>query len=444
MTSQHMQIDLPAPRQGLRSTIKKPRYMHYNRLITLIFLVNAAALGYGFTQSWWTGGGIALQVLADLTLFNLGLAILARQQYVINCLFWLFTRAPTSWPLAIRWTLGKVYHYGGLHKGGALAGTLWFIIFAGSASYQFQQNLPGISAQSLGLIYGLLVLLVLIVVMAQKTVRARYHDAFERTHRFGGWLSLALFWGLTLSFIDDQRGAQSFSDALTGATSFWILCLLTASIILPWLRLRRVPVQVETPSNHVAVATFDHGVTPFAGSSTAISLNPLMEWHHFANAPSPHKDGFRLVISRAGDWTGNFIEQKPSHVWVKGIPQAGVAYIEVLFKKVVYVATGSGIGPVLPHLLAQDVPIHLIWSTREPRKTYGDALVDEILEAQPDAHIWDTDANGKPDLVRLAYQACQEHGAEAVICISNEKLTWQVVYGMESRGIPAYGAIWDS
>ncbi|WP_315981640.1 hypothetical protein [Aliamphritea spongicola] len=307
--------------------------MHYNRLITLIFLINAAALGYGFTQSWWTGGGVALQVLADLTLFNLGLAILARQQYVINFLFWLFTRAPTSWPLAIRWTLGKVYHYGGLHKGGALAGTLWFIIFAGSASYQFHQNLPGISAQSLGLIYGLLVLLVLIVVMAQKNIRARYHDAFERTHRFGGWLSLALFWGLTLSFIDDQRGAQSFSDALTGATSFWILCLLTASIILPWLRLRRVPVQVETPSNHVAVATFDHGVTPFAGSSTAISLNPLMEWHHFANAPSPDKDGFRLVISRAGDWTGNFIEQKPSHVWVKGIPQAGVAYIEVLFKR---------------------------------------------------------------------------------------------------------------
>ena len=34
--------------------------------------------------------------------------------------------------------------------------------------------------------------------------------------------------------------------------------------------------------------------------------------------------------------------------------------------------------------------------------------------------------------------------AEAVIVIANKKLTWQVVYGMESRGIPAYGAIWDS
>ena len=38
----------------------------------------------------------------------------------------------------------------------------------------------------------------------------------------------------------------------------------------------------------------------------------------------------------------------------------------------------------------------------------------------------------------------KEFDAEAVIVISNKKLTWQVVYGLESRGIPAYGAIWDS
>ena len=47
-------------------------------------------------------------------------------------------------------------------------------------------------------------------------------------------------------------------------------------------------------------------------------------------------------------------------------------------------------------------------------------------------------------MVRLAYAAYRDFGAEAVICISNKKLTWQVVHGLESRGIPAYGAIWDS
>ena len=106
-------------------------------------------------------------------------------------------------------------------------------------------------------------------------------------------------------------------------------------------------------------------------------------------------------------------------------------------------ATGSGVGPCVPHLLSGKVPSKLVWSTRNPRKTYGN-LVDEILSVQPDAVIWDTDNNGRPDLVKLAYQAYNDFDAEAVIVISNKKLTWQVVYGMESRGIPAYGAIWDS
>nr|WP_232312807.1 hypothetical protein [Enterovibrio coralii] len=219
---------------------------------------------------------------------------------------------------------------------------------------------------------------------------------------------------------------------------------MTFSILLPWLRLRRVPVEIKTPSNHVALLKFNYGVTPFAGSSMAISRSPLMEWHHFANVPSPTEPGYRLTVSRAGDWTGRLIDDKPSHLWVKGIPTAGVANIEVLFKRVVYIATGSGIGPCIPHLLAKKLPMLLVWSTRDPRKTYGDELVDEILEAQPDALIWDTDKDGKPDMVQLAYAAYKAFDAEAVICISNQKLTRQVVYGMESRGIPAFGAIWDS
>ncbi|MGI9611671.1 MAG: hypothetical protein ACR2QO_02090, partial [Acidimicrobiales bacterium] len=188
----------------------------------------------------------------------------------------------------------------------------------------------------------------------------------------------------------------------------------------------------------------DHGVTPFAGSSTAVSRDPLREWHSFANVPSPGQEGFRLTISRAGDWTGDFIDDLPEKVWVKGIPTAGVGNIDKIFKRVVWVATGSGIGPTLPHLLAQEVPAHLVWSTRSPRATYGDELVDEIEAVQPDAIIWDTVEHGKPDMVKLAYLAYREFDAEAVIVIANQALTRLVIEGMERRGIPAYGAIWDS
>lgn len=441
------QIDVKLPRKQslLRRIGRHPSLMHYNRLIGLVVLVNLAFLIYGVTRGeWWTSSEIDLGVISGLALANLSLAILIRQHYVVNLLFRIATSAPTSWPLSIRWSLGKVYHFGGLHVGGALAGTLWHAAFVGSLAFYLANGLPGVSVGMVVVASALLAVLLMINTVALPPIRARHHNSFELTLRFGGWTALLLFWIQTVVFASDQQGAASLGSVLLSSPAFWMLILLTTSIILPWLRLRKVPVEVETPSSHVALTRFNYGVTPFVGSSTTISRSPLLEWHAFANIPAPDEEGFRLAISRAGDWTGDFVDDVPSHVWVKAIPTAGVGNIDRLFKRVVWVATGSGIGPVLPHLLAKKVPAHVVWSTRSPRSTYGDAFVDEILEAEPKATIWDTTEHGRPDLVKLAYEAYTSFDAEAVICISNKKLTWQVVYGMESLGIPAYGAIWDS
>ena len=428
------------PQQPLLRRMWKHRYlMHYHRLIALVVIVNLVLLGYGLRQwQWWTAESINLTALSNLVVVNIGLAILIRQQYVINLLFKVATSVPTSWPLRLRAMMGKVYHFGGIHVGGAIVGTLWFGAFVGSLIVSWVNGLPGVSLVTMIVTGILLVLLLAIIALSMPQFRAKYHDQFELMHRFGGWTALLLFWVQTVLFINDQGGS------LLAAPGFWVLLVVTFSVALPWMRLKKVPVQIERPSSHVALVRFNHGVTPFAGSSTAVSRSPLTEWHSFANVPAPGQDGFRLTISRAGDWTGQLIDDMPSHVWVKGIPTAGVGNIDKLFKRVVWIATGSGIGPTLPHLLAHTAPARLVWSTRTPRKTYGDALVDEILESEPNALIWDTNENGRPDLVQLAYDAVQEFDAEAVIVISNKKLTWQVVYGMESRGIPAYGAIWDS
>ena len=442
--AQNVATTLP-PTHWFRRLTAHPKLMHYNRLIALVVIANVLYLRFGVAQgSWWPTTGFEPQTLSNLVLVNIALAIVVRQQYVINFFFWLATRAPVHWPLPIRWTLGKVYHFGGLHVGGSVVGTIWFAVFVGVLTQQWTQGVGNISASLVIVTYVILALLLVIVLMALPAFRARYHDSFEVSHRFGGWAALLLFWAQTLIFANDQRGELTVINALLTSPGFWVLLLVTVSILLPWLRLKKVSVQIERPSSHVALARFNHGVTPMAGSSTAVSRNPLMEWHSFANVPAPGEDGFRLTISRAGDWTGQFIDDMPEKVWVKGVPTAGVANIEVLFKRVIYVATGSGIGPCLPHLLAKDVPARLVWSTRSARETYGDNLVEEILAVQPDAVIWDTNEKGRPDLVQLAYEAYRDFEAEAVICISNKKLTWQVVYGLESRGIPAYGAIWDS
>jgi hypothetical protein len=416
-TSLDRSVGLPPLQKAPRRLFKHPRLMHHNRLAALVVLVNLAVL-YG-------GWPLSTPTLGHAALANLALAVLVRQQYVINALFKLATWPPTSWPLRVRWTLGKVYHFGGLHVGGALAGAAWFLALA--VAVTTEGGNPPLTAVG----WALVALLGVIVATALPPFRSRHHDLFERIHRFGGWTALALFWTHTLL-------------SGPGPVPLAVLTVVTFSVALPWLRLRKVDVRLERPSPHVVLARFDHGETPFAGSSTAISRSPLTEWHSFANVPSPGEPGFRLTISRAGDWTGSFIDDLPSRVWVKGITTAGVASIETLFTKVVYVATGSGIGPCLPHLLAAEVPSRLVWATRDPRTTYGDALVDEILAVQPHALVWDTSRHGKPDMVRLAYEAYRDFGAEAVICISNKKLTWQVVHGLERRGIPAYGAIWDS
>jgi predicted ferric reductase len=331
---------------------------------------------------------------------------------------------------------------GGLHVGAAVSGTVWYLAFVVLLMYQASQGDRTVSTANIVVSCALVTLFVAMVAMALPPIRARAHDVFEVTHRFCGWAALVLVWVNTTLFVSTHRNGGSVATALLSAPTMWLLVLTTASSALPWLRLRTV----ERPSSHVALVTMDHGVTPFIGSVRAISRNPLLGWHAFANVPAPGRfpGKYRMIISRAGDWTRSFIDEPPSHVWVRGIPTAGMANVRKIFTKVLYVATGSGIGPMLGHLLVNEVEAHLLWVTRSPRKTYGAALVDEILSTLPDTTIWNTDERGKPDMVKLAYALYVACGAEAVICVANKAVTWQVVHGLERIGIPAFGPIWDS
>ena len=89
-------------------------------------------------------------------------------------------------------------------------------------------------------------------------------------------------------------------------------------------------------------------------------------------------------------------------------------------------------------------------------------MLDIIYHADERAIIWDTRSEGRPDLVAMAGKVWGEGRegvwgekmtggrgkgkgrCEAVVVISNHKVTEKVVYGLESRGIAAYGAIFDS
>jgi hypothetical protein len=416
-----------------RRLIKHPRLMPYHRLILAVVAINLGVLWFHLDRGdWLIDDGSALSALAALMLVNFTAAVLIRQQNILNVLFGLAGRGSRSWPLWIRWSISKVHHVGGIHVGGALAGTAWLCAFTCVATVANARRPASVSVTTLVLCYCLVGLTVLVVVCATPPVRSRAHNLFENSHRFGGWTAIGLFWALTLHL--DAPGWQ-----------VCLLAILTASVASPWLRLRRVPVTVERPSSHAAIVRFDHGITPAFASAVGISRSPLREWHAFATVTTPGRSGFRLLISRAGDWTGRFIDDPPTHVWVRGTPtSAPMAKVALLYERVVYVVTGSGIGPCLGQILAARVPARLVWSTRDPRATYGDDLVDEVEAAQPDAVIWDTTQRGKPDLVELARQACRDFDAEAVFVVSNKATTFRLVHALERLGIPAFGPIWDS
>ncbi|WP_277210432.1 hypothetical protein [Isoptericola croceus] len=417
---------LPEPTSWWRAAWASSVLMPYHRLAVVALVANVAVAVAAIA-----GPGVGPELALGSAVVNLTVAALLRQQHVVNVLFRLATAAPTSWPLSVRRALGKVYHFGGLHVGANLAATAWF-----GAYCVLVLRAPGsVPPVQVAATIGIVAVALGILAFTPPRVRARHHDLFEVSHRFGGWLLLGLLW------------VHTVAGSVAGTTPLWAAVALgavTLSVAWPWLRLRRVPVDVTKPSDHVLVLGFDHGVTPFAGSSTTVARRPLGQWHSFANIASPGRSGFRLTVSRAGDWTGDLVDRPPQHLWVRGVPTAGVGNIDQLFSKVVWVATGSGIGPCLPHLLARTAPARLVWATRSPARTYGDALVEEIRTAQPDAVVWDTRAHGKPDLAALAWAVARDCGAEAVICISNKPTTWDVVSRLEARGMPAYGAIWDS
>lgn len=193
-----------------------------------------------------------------------------------------------------------------------------------------------------------------------------------------------LVWINTLLFVNADRGAQTLSSALLHEPSFWLVVLSAVMAVWPWLLLRRVSMTYERPSSHAVVLRLDHGPVPAVGTTRPISRHPFVGWHHFANVPAaPGDSGYRMLVSRAGDWTAEMIDEPPTHVWVRGIPAVGVANVRRLFTKVVIIVTGSGIGPVLGHLLDTTVPSRLVWVTKNPRRTYGDSFVDESRPPNP-------------------------------------------------------------
>ncbi|OQD86512.1 hypothetical protein PENANT_c007G00230 [Penicillium antarcticum] len=289
-------------------------------------------------------------------------------------------------------------------------------------------------------------MLVGMVISACPTLRKLYHDSFEAVHRLFGWSVLILVWvQVMLTVRDNKPSHQSLGQTVVCSSELWLLIIITTSIATSWTLLKKVPVDSEILSDHALRLHFQY-TSAIRGSFIRLSERPLLEWHSFATIPiaknEDQKRGCSVIVSRAGDWTSRQISKPPTRIWVRGIPTMGVMRVASLFRSIVLIGTGSGIGPLLGHIPPSR--IRLIWSTPNPLKSFGQSIMDSVYKADPEAVIWNTRENGRPNLVDIASRAMQEIDAEALVIISNETVTRLVVGAMERKGVPAFGAIWDS
>lgn len=435
--------------QGHKSLIQSPSvgfFTTYRSLFSLIFITNLVTL---IGLSIKNNGLPSQNDVGTASSVNLTIALLFRQEDFINLCYEIICSTPHSFPLSIRRRLAKLFHYGGIHSGAGTASCLWFFLYLGLITRDWIQNRSNSNFVNFVLCYVVALMFITILVVAHPRFRRLLHDYFEAGHRFSGWISLITFW-IYMGLAGHENATAEgipLGTYFAQSPNFWCFIISTSVVLLSWSRLRPREVYPEFLSDRVIRLHFKHkNIRPFYGHR--FSTSPLFEWHGFATIPDRDEhgkpQGFSIIVSKAGDWTSSVIANPPKRLWTRGYPTHDLLTTSRLFDRVVVVATGSGIAPCLSMFQAN---IHasrrIIWSTPDPEKTYGPKIMSAVLEADPDAVVWDTRVLGRPDMVALTYDLVVQSKAEAVYIVSNAKVSKDVVYAMETRGIPAYGPIFD-
>lgn len=431
-------------------------------------MANIAALIYVIVLAVRQDGASLYNDSLTAASINLVVAVIGRQEHVINGLFLLSSSLPHSSPLWLRHRLAKVYNYGGLHSGCGVAAACWYLSFTILFSISTFEDHGRKIVKAIVLIvltYSALLIIAVILVFAYPSVRARRHDQFEATHRFAGWTVV----GLIVASIHVQTSKVSedshidYGGLLIKTPAFWCTNIIICCLAYPWLRLRKRHVRAEKLSDHAARLYFDYA-TLDPCLSVRLSFNSLIQNHSFAAIPNVEETiptegnrvpttvtkngkGFSVMVSNAGDWTSDVIQNLPTRIWVRGVPVYGVPRVAVMFRRVLFVATGSGIGPCMSFFQGYlNADVRILWRTRDPVTTYGQEIVDAVTRADPHATIVNTSVEDphRPSLMLSALEIFQREDCEVVIVISNKMVTENMTYYFESRGLPIFSPIFDS
>lgn len=429
---------------GRRPRFYLPWLNAYRGLMAVVIIVNLSVLVPCIIFKW------TVQAPLTATAANILAAVLLRQGDVINATFTLVAKVPVTIPLSIRKLLGDLHHFGGVHIGCAISALLWYLTFVVLDTFR-DLDLRVHGSMTIWLYIDIitawlfLLAILAICITALPHCRVHFHNTFEHTHRFGGWTALIVLWV--------HAGIATLTSSNTSPLYFqpaiWMLAATTCLIILPWLRIRRVPITAVKLSAHSIQITYPF--TDMAYTSTMrFSTSPLKEWHGFASIPASSTTS-TIIIAAAGDWTKSIIANPPTHLWLRHPPTRNFLTLAPLFNSLLLVATGAGIAPMLSLLTSpalhrmrlQGRKVKVMWCAAEPWAPHWEFVMDAIRGVDGAPRIFDS-KKGRVDMgFEAAAMACEE-GVEAVMVVGNARVTANVVDGCGSAGIKAYGAVFDS
>ncbi|KIP03418.1 hypothetical protein PHLGIDRAFT_26137 [Phlebiopsis gigantea 11061_1 CR5-6] len=433
---------VPALEKGQKNARLKPPslwirfrvwYNPYRINFSVAFALNMIAIVVACTHRW----GYAENHAAALALGNLTASVACRNEFFLRYfVYWPLVKVFQKWaPLWWRIFLtGFIQHIGGIHSGCAAGGIAWFFFLTiRTFQHRFANHTPAAV-----LAWGIITLIVVNVVMFAATpwIRAHHHNFFERHHRFAGWGAVVFVWIFVCiadSYNKETGQFHSNGNHLARTQEFWYAFFISVLIGIPWLTVRKVPVEITTPSPRVAVIKFQKGIQQ--GLLGRISRSATMEYHGFGIISEGIESNAHYIIAGVqGDWTRGLVSDPPKFLYTREMKFAGLPYLAHFFRRGIAICTGSGIGAVLSTTVQLD-NWFLIWIGSDMEKSFG-----------PERYIlFDTKKEGRrPDTMKMLKDIYVSFKAEVVLITSNPAGNAELMQGCKENGMHAFGPLWDS
>ncbi|EPT05897.1 hypothetical protein FOMPIDRAFT_1110294 [Fomitopsis schrenkii] len=420
-------------------------YDMYRKLFTISFSVNIIMFGFAVSGHW----PYAYRYGGAMAVGNFNVSVLVRNEIFGRCLYGFVNGCFAKWA-PLWWRLGctsVLQHLGGIHTGCAVSGVIWLTlrtvhVFVNHAIY------PGAL-----LAWAVIANLTLFITMVSgfPWLRNSHHNVFERWHRFMGWSGLFSSWIFVLVGDLWDESAQTWNINgvhIVRQQDFWYVMGMTLWIVLPWICTRSVKIDIELPSNKVAVLRFERGMQQ--GLLGRISRSAVKEYHAFGIiSEGPHSKYHYMVCGVQGDFTKSLVNNPPTHIWTRELKLAGVSNTSKLYSRGIRICTGTGIGAALATCI-QSPYWYLIWIGSDQYKTFGPTISGLITRnLGPERYLlWDSKVRGgRPDtrkILKEVYHSWKAEGKPLVVFItSNYQGNAEMMQACKEEGIPCFGTLWD-